>query len=145
MKTFSLSTFSSLQSIALVSLFLLGGGVFDAAALPSPEHPQYHRGSLFWDAVPGAVYYVIGQSSRPLGPFRLLSNHHLLTNAATADLVVSTHYYFVVYAADKQGNVSAASIPVDVFLKPPPKPDMRRGAVFAVNFRAARKNACKQR
>ena len=85
-----------------------------AGSLTPPQHLVYQPDSLVWNAVPGAEYYLVAQADTRTGPYRTFPAKHLSTNAALSGLTLSTHYYFVVYAAAKEG-LSPASDPVDVF------------------------------
>ncbi len=123
---------------AFGTVLMLGSALPGHAAGPlvPPQHLAYQPGSLVWNAVPGAEYYLVAQANTHTGPYRTFSAKHLSANAALPGLAFNTHYYFVVYAAAKEG-LSPASDPVDVFLKPYQQPKRRSPHLFpSSSFRA---------
>ncbi len=118
---------------ALASSSLMLSPAHAAGSLAPPQHLAYQPGSLVWNAVPGADYYLVGQADAPSGPYRTFSTKHLTSNAALPSLSLNTHHYFVVYAAVKD-SVSQASNPVDVFIKPHKQLKIRPSQMFPTSY-----------
>lgn len=107
--------------ILLVASVILAEPLCALASIAPPQNLSYQSGSLVWNAVQGADYYLVGQADHFSGPYHQLTGKHLAPNAVVSDLGFGRHYYFVVYTVGGNDKISQASAPMDVFLKLPPK------------------------